>query len=86
MNSFLGNFYRHLAVFSGHTALDLNEKKSTRGFEKMLQNWRLTALGLLEDNDLLITLPSAFMKWKRKAILEGRIQIMMLQVTEGAVI
>ena len=34
MKSFLGNFYRHLAIFSGHTALSVNQIGSEAGQKK----------------------------------------------------
>ena len=44
VKSFLGNFYRHLAIFSGHTGLEFNyDDTIDRG------GWRLTSVTSLGD-------------------------------------
>ena len=46
MKSFLGNFYRHLAIFSGHTGSDARNSKAIAVFkqkntQKLLTTFRM---------------------------------------------
>ena len=66
VKSFLGNFYRHLAIFSGHTDCKL---KGCQNCNELTEDWFVLISSLLRGHATSLYL-SNFRIWTAEAVLE----------------